>query len=62
MGRAQPAGTPAADAKARRFRLASPAACAVIGVVLLILFIAAVPLAGVGELPRLRAARVDVAA
>jgi hypothetical protein len=36
---------PTARATARRFGLASPAACAVIGVVVLVLFIAAVPLA-----------------
>jgi hypothetical protein len=36
-------------ATARRFRLASPAACAVIGVVVLVLFIAAVPLAGLAH-------------
>ena len=49
VGRAQQAGTAAADATERRFRLASPAACAVIGVVLLALFIAAVPLAGLAR-------------
>jgi hypothetical protein len=40
---------PAARATARRFRLTSPAACAVIGVVVLALFIAAVPLAGLAH-------------
>ena len=50
VGRAQLAGAPAADATARRSRLASPAtACAVIGVVLLALFVAAVPLAGLAH-------------
>jgi hypothetical protein len=39
---------PAAGA-ARRFGLTSPAACAVIGVVVLVLFIAAVPLAGLAH-------------
>jgi hypothetical protein len=42
-------GAPPADATGRRLRLASPAACAVIGVVLLALFIAAVPLAGLAH-------------
>jgi hypothetical protein len=46
VGRTRLAGMPAAHATARRLRLASPAACAVIGVVVLVLFIAAVPLAG----------------
>ena len=49
VGRAQLAGMPAADAAVRRFGLASPAACAVIGVVVLALFIAAVPLAGLAH-------------
>ena len=40
---------PAAGAAARRFGLTSPAACAVIGVVVLALFIAAVPLAGLAH-------------
>jgi hypothetical protein len=40
---------PAARATARRFGLTSPAACAVIGVVVLVLFIAAVPLAGLAH-------------
>jgi hypothetical protein len=42
-------GAPAADATGRRLRLASPAACAAIGVVVLVLFIAAVPLAGLAH-------------
>lgn len=49
MGAADLAGAPAADATGRRGRLASPAACAVIGVMLLALFIAAVPLAGLAH-------------
>ena len=49
MGRTQLAGTPAADATCRRFRLGSPAACVVIGVVLVALFTAAVPLAGLAH-------------
>jgi hypothetical protein len=49
VGRTQLAGMPAARATARRFGLTSPAACAVIGVVLLVLFIAAVPLAGLAH-------------
>jgi len=40
---------PAAGAAARRFGLRSPAACAVFGVVVLVLFIAAVPLAGLAH-------------
>jgi hypothetical protein len=48
VGRTQLAGMPAAGA-ARRFGLTSPAACAVIGVVVLVLFIAAVPLAGLAH-------------
>ena len=40
---------PAAGAAVRRFGLTSPAACAVIGVVVLALFIAAVPLAGLAH-------------
>ena len=48
VGRTQLAGLPAAGA-ARRFGLPSPAACAVIGVVVLALFIAAVPLAGLAH-------------
>ena len=40
---------PAAGTAARRFGLTSPAACAVIGVVVLALFIAAVPLAGLAH-------------
>ena len=47
VGRTQLAGMPTAPA--RRFRLTSPAACAVIGVVVLVLFIAAVPLAGLAH-------------
>ena len=35
--------------KARRFGLTSPAACVVIGVVVLVLFIAALPLAGLAH-------------
>jgi hypothetical protein len=42
-------GAPAADATGRRLRLASPAACAAICVVVLVLFIAAVPLAGLAH-------------
>ena len=49
VGRTQLAGMPAAGAAARRFGLTSPAACAVIGVVVLALFIAAVPLAGLAH-------------
>ena len=49
MGGADLAGAPAADATGRRGRLASPAACAVIGVMLLAVFIAAVPLAGLAD-------------
>ena len=49
MGRTQLAGTPAADATCCRFRLGSPAACVVIGVVLVALFTAAVPLAGLAH-------------
>jgi hypothetical protein len=45
VGRTQLAGMPAA----RRFGLTSLAACAVIGVVVLVLFIAAVPLAGLAH-------------
>jgi hypothetical protein len=45
VGRTQLAGTPTA----RRFGLTSSAACAVIGVVVLVLFIAAVPLAGLAH-------------
>jgi hypothetical protein len=49
VGRAQLAGMPTARATARRFGLTSAAACAVIGVVVLALFIAAVPLAGLAD-------------
>jgi hypothetical protein len=49
VGRTQLAGMPAAGAAARRLGLTSPAACAVIGVVVLVLFIAAVPLAGLAH-------------
>jgi hypothetical protein len=49
VGRTQLAGVPAARATARRFGLTSPAACVVIGVVVLVLFIAAVPLAGLAH-------------
>jgi hypothetical protein len=49
VGRTQLAAMPAARATARRFGLASPAACVVIGVVMLVLFIAAVPLAGLAH-------------
>ena len=49
MGRARQAGTPAAEATARRFRRAAPTACAVFGIVLLALLIAAVPLAGLAR-------------
>jgi hypothetical protein len=45
VGRTQLAGVPAA----RRFGLTSPAACAVIGVVMLVLYAAAVPLAGLAH-------------
>ncbi|MGH3235899.1 MAG: hypothetical protein ACRDOH_22125 [Streptosporangiaceae bacterium] len=45
MGRTQLARMPTA----RRFRLTSPAACVAIGVVVLVLFIAAVPLAGLAH-------------
>jgi hypothetical protein len=45
VGRTQLAGMPTA----RRFGLTSSAACAVIGVVVLVLFIAAVPLAGLAH-------------
>jgi hypothetical protein len=49
VGRAQQAGARAADATSRRFLRAAPAACAAIGFVLLALFIAAVPLAGLAR-------------
>jgi hypothetical protein len=49
VGRTRLAGMPAARATARRFGLTSPAACAVIGVVVLVLFIAAAPLAGLAH-------------
>ena len=49
MGRVQQASTPAADAAARRFLRAAPTVCAVFGVVLLALFIADVPLAGLAR-------------
>ena len=49
VGRTQLAGMPAARATARRFGLTSPAGCVVIGVVVLVLFIAAVPLAGLAH-------------
>jgi hypothetical protein len=49
VGRTQLAGMPAARATARRFGLASLAACVAIGVVVLVLFIAAVPLAGLAH-------------
>ena len=49
VGRTQLAGMPTARAAARRFGLMSPAGCVVIGVVVLVLFIAAVPLAGLAH-------------
>jgi hypothetical protein len=49
MGGANSPGTPGADGAARRFLLASPTACAVCGIVLLALFIADVPLAGLAH-------------
>jgi hypothetical protein len=49
VGGTDPVGAPPADATGRRLRRASPGACAVIGVVLLALFIAAVPLAGLAH-------------
>jgi len=49
VGRARQAGTPAADAAARRFRRAAPTVWAVFGIVLLALFIADVPLAGLAR-------------
>ncbi len=49
MGRARQAGTYAAEAIARRFRRAAPTVCAVFGIVLLALFIADVPLAGLAR-------------
>jgi hypothetical protein len=49
VGRTQLAGMPAVRATARRFGLMSPAGCVVIGVVVLVLFIGAVPLAGLAH-------------
>jgi hypothetical protein len=49
VGRTQLAGMATARATARRFGLTSPAACVVIGVVVLVLFIAAVPLAALAH-------------
>ncbi|HEY6294120.1 MAG TPA: hypothetical protein VIX15_00515 [Streptosporangiaceae bacterium] len=49
MGRGRQAGTPAADATAARFLRAAPTLCTVFGIVLLALFIADVPLAGLAR-------------
>jgi hypothetical protein len=49
VGRTQLAGMPAARARAHRFGMTSQAAYVVIGVVALVLFIAAVPLAGLAH-------------
>jgi hypothetical protein len=49
VGRTKLAGVPAVRATARRLGLTSPAGCVVIGVVVLVLFIAAMPLAGLAH-------------